>query len=667
MARTRPTRLLLRVLPLALGILVAAGFASPGEAATSYQEQTLYSFCSKSSCSDGATPWAGLIFGTVSGTTGTLYGTTSQGGANGFGTVFQVANGMQTVLYSFCPQTGCADGATPLGGLIMDSSGNLYGTTSDGGTLGCNYNSPLSGCGTVFKLAPPYTGPPTILHTFGGYSALDASSPAASLILSGGYLYGTASSGGTQNAGAVFRLETSGSGYSLLYSFCSQTDCADGAYPMDLAGSLITDTSGNLYGTAANGGNGLNAGTAFKLTPSSTPPWTETVLHTFCSSADCTTDGATPIAGLIIDLAGNLYGTTEYGGANSAGIVFRLTSTGSSLTNLYDFCAQSNCTDGEYPVAGVTMDSAGNLYGTTYYGGANGVGTAFQLAPSSSEPWPEPFVYSFTGGADGEYPFAGLTLNATTGELYGTAQYGGNATIDPSGGGTAFALVPTPATLSSGTQCNGRFTGSFTGNITVSAGQSCIFTPPCGKGGITGNVTVDGGSFENLGCPETGNLIENGGYVALGPMATLVGNLSIGNLSTPTASSFSLAGSKIVGNLQVQKVTTGQTPETVCGMQFIGNLLAQNNLSLIVIGNNAQTCAGSSITGNLQALSNSDGLSIDYNEITGNLQALSNGPMTIDVSANKITGTLQCQGNTTVTDMGGPNRALVNIGQCAIH
>jgi uncharacterized repeat protein (TIGR03803 family) len=687
MAQSRPTRLLPRVFPAILGILLAGAFASPGQAAT-YSEQTLYDLCADTGCADGATPWAGPILGTTPATAGTLYGTTSSGGANNAGTVFQIdTHGNYSVLYSF---TGGTDGATPLGGLIMDSSGNLYGTTSDGGTPGCNYNSPLTGCGTVFQLAPPYTGPPTVLHTFGGYNASpqpDGSSPAAALIMGGGYLYGTASSGGANNTGAVFRLTSTGSGYSLLYSFCSQNSplgspplsCTDGAYPMDFAGSLVMDASGNLYGTTGNGGDATSggfdasAGTVFKLTNpnNSTTPWGITVLYNFCSSPGCT-DGETPLAGLTMN-GGNLYGTTNGGGANDAGNVFHLTSTGSSFKDLYDFCAQTNCTDGEYPIAGVTMDSSGNLYGTTEYGGANGFGAVFELPASG----PEMVLFSFTGGLDGEYPYAGLTLDPTTGKLYGTTYQGGDTANDPSGGGTVFVLIPAAVALAPGQACNGTFDGAFNGNITVSAG-SCVFVAPCE---IKGNVTVNGGMFELLGCTVDGNLTENAGSITLGQGSAVGGNLQISG-----ASSFSVTGGSvggIGGNLQIQQVTSGQSPATVCGTKIGGNLQVQNNASPIVLGNLAGTCAGNTVKGNLQASNNTNtaalsidydtvggnlqannnsaALSIDYDTVGGNLQVQTNTPAATDVSDNKVTGNLQCQNNTKITEVGGSNSYHGNL------
>jgi uncharacterized repeat protein (TIGR03803 family) len=665
MPQSRRNLSLLRLSLLALGLVLAAAFASPGRAAvhaTVYQEQTLHSFCSQPNCADGVMPNAGLIRDG----NGNLYGTASRGGANNnAGTVFRLnPNGTgYTVLYSFCSLANCADGATPLGGLIIDGNGNLYGTTSDGGALGCSPYG-LTGCGTVYRVKTDGSGY-TVLYTFAGYP--DASSPSASLVMdNAGNLYGTASSGGALNVGAVFQLAPNSMSppvytYSLLYSFCSQTNCADGAYPLDFAGSLVMDGGGNLYGTAANGG-GANAGTAFKLTAG-----TLTVLYTFCSQTSCT-DGATPFAGLILDGSGNLYGTTILGGANDFGTAFRLPSTTATTGSpvLYSFCSQINCSDGSSPAAGLTIDSSGNLYGTTTSGGAiagsgsTPSGTLFQLTSrGTTTPWPEAVLYTFTGGADGAQPVAAVGRDAATGIFYGTAPYGGIASASaPSGDGTVFTIGPASAVvLTPGAPCNGVFTGTFKGNITVSAGQSCVYTNPCE---IKGNVTVNsGGTFQmlGLGCILDGNLTENSGkLVTLGKLSAVGGNVVISG-----ASGFNLSASGIGGSLQINQLSGG-SPDTVCAMAILRNVQLKNNSSAIVVG--AQGCAGSAIGGELEAAYNSAALSIDSNLVGDDLEA-NNNTAAIDVSANKIGGDLQCQKNAAVTDTAGTNYAHGKIqGQC---
>jgi len=280
---------------------------------------------------------------------GNLYGTTREGGANKGGVVFQLAPSgtgwSETVLYSFCSQSNCTDGANPAAGLIMDGAGNLYGTTIFGGT-----GSPANG--TVFMLTPDPTG--------------------------------------------TVWTET------VLYLFCSQTNCADGANPR---AGLIMDATGNLYGTT-QGGGGHGSGVVFELTPDPTGTvWTETVLYSFCSQTPNCADGSGPVAGLIMDAAGNLYGTTFRGGNGADifgnGVVFELTPdpTGTVWTEtvLYSFCSQTNCADGNLPLAGLIMDAAGNLYGTTSVGGSNfasscinGCGVVFELVSPFARPASKP-------------------------------------------------------------------------------------------------------------------------------------------------------------------------------------------------------------------------------------------------------------------------------------
>src|SRR6266851_1670139 len=387
------------VFALATGALPVVTAAPRDGAAPSITEQVLYSFCSQSNCADGANPFA--YGGLIMDTSGNLYGTTSVGGnATGGGTVFQLTPSdtgwSETVLYSFCSQTNCADGASPLAGLIMDAAGNLYGTTSAGGTS-------APGTGVVFQLTPDPTG-----------------------------------TGWTET---------------VLYSFCSQIYCADGYQPL---GGLIMDGAGNLYGTTRQGDNNPGTcafaggcGVVFELTPDATgTAWTETVLHSFfCSNC---ADGANPAPGLIMDGAGNLYGTTTTGGATGGGTVFQLTpsDTGWSETVLYSFCSQTRCADGLYPYGDLIMDEAGNLYGTTWRGGSGTQlisGVAFELTPDSTgTAWTETVLYNFcsqSNCADGGGPFAGLLMDAS-GNLYGTTNVGGNFNnkCAVQGCGTVFAL-----------------------------------------------------------------------------------------------------------------------------------------------------------------------------------------------------------------------------------
>jgi uncharacterized repeat protein (TIGR03803 family) len=352
-------------------------------------------------------------------------------------------NWHEKVLHSF----NGTDGWSPEAGLIFDAAGNLYGTTEYGGTGG---NCGAYGCGTVFELTPNGSGgwTETVLYSFCPQTGCtDGANPAAGLIFdAAGNLYGTTEYAGAYNSGTVFELTPNGSGgwtETVLYSFCSQANCTDGYGP--LAG-LIFDASGNLYGTTRDGG-AYGYGTVFELTPTGGGGWTETVLHSFNQNG---TDGAYPYAGLTFDTAGNLYGTTAYGGpydyfGGHPGTVFELTPTaggGWTETVLYSFCSQANCADGLNPYAGLIFDSAGNLYGTTPVGG-QGHGTVFELTPTAGGGWTEQVLLNFNG-TDGNYPTAGLIFDAA-GNLYGTTYEGGSWTgcsDGPNGCGTVFELTP---------------------------------------------------------------------------------------------------------------------------------------------------------------------------------------------------------------------------------
>ena len=327
---------------------------------------TLYSFCTPSgTCADGQNPSAGL----VQATNGDFYGTAEDGGANGTGTVFKITpSGTLTTLHSFCPQRGahCTDGVFPATGLVQATNGDFYGTTSEGGAK-------PGGFGTVFKITP--SGALTTLHRFCAQSACpDGSVPNALIQATNGDFYGTTAGGGANAEGTVFKITPSGT-LTTLYSFCSQTNCTDGADP---SAGPVQATDGDFYGTTIGGGANGAGGTIFKITPLGTL----TTLYSFCSQSGCA-DGAVPI-GLIQATDGDFYGTTEEGGANSGpsgtdGTIFKITPSG-TLTTLYSFCSQSGCTDGEYPYAGLVQGTDGDFWGTTGGGGANNLGTVFRLS-----------------------------------------------------------------------------------------------------------------------------------------------------------------------------------------------------------------------------------------------------------------------------------------------
>jgi uncharacterized repeat protein (TIGR03803 family) len=308
-----------------------------------WSEMVLYDFCHGMGCADGSTPVAGLTYaGASSGNpydgVSPLFGTTAQGGLNNQGTVFSlVPNGDQwteSVLYSFCSVGGsnCTDGQMPIGGLLVDQLGNIYGTTPAGG----------------------------VNHKDG------------------------------DGAGVAYELSRAGNGQwtqTVLYQFCSKSGCSDGEFPN---GDLRPDGAGNLIGTALLGGNPCNpgpfgCGTIFKLVPNGTDSQ-ETVLYAFCEKRDCK-DGAVPEGGVSLDPNGNLFGTTTIGGGNDidqdgvgGGVVYEL--SGSTYTVLHRFCSKPGCADGEEPEAGVIIDSSGNLYGTAAQGGAFATGgDVFEVHP----------------------------------------------------------------------------------------------------------------------------------------------------------------------------------------------------------------------------------------------------------------------------------------------
>ena len=368
---------------LTLALLLAA--VQSGRAQTF---RVLYSFAGP----DGAAPHAGLILDTK----GNLYGTTELGGSYSYGVVFKLApSGKQTVLYNF---TGGADGGTPLAGLVRDAKGNFYGTT---------YSRGSSYQGVVFKLTQK--GKQTVLHTFTGHGG-DGSSPVGTLVRDAkGNLYGTTQRGGSNGlSGTVYRLDRTGK-ETVLHSFIGAP--TDGEEP---DAGLVQDLNGNLYGTTYLGGDS-DSGVVFKVNAVGH----ETVLHSFTGHSD-----GRPMASLIRDTHGTLYGTTS----EADGTVFKLGKRGKEKV-LYQFGGTS---DGNSPYAGLSRDAQGNIYGTTFYGGYQDNGVVFKLDSAGNET----VLYTFTGGSDGGNPFAGVILD-TQGNLYGTTYHGGAY-----GGGTVFKLTP---------------------------------------------------------------------------------------------------------------------------------------------------------------------------------------------------------------------------------
>lgn len=385
---------------------------------------------------EGKNPNGGLVRDAA----GNLYGTTSRGGAYGVGTIFKLdKSGKETVLFNFFKGTILDDGYTPTAGLIEDNSGNLYGTTYQGGDPNC-YIDPR-GCGTVFKLDA--TGKLTVLHRFHGSDGIrgpDGMGPDAVLVMDqSGNIYGTTDEGGpgqcisNPGCGTVFKLDRSGK-VTILDGITASYDTAE-------PNGLLLDKSGTLYGTSASvvqyEGEITCCGTIFKIDVNGS----KSILYSFTDQAD----GAVP-TGMIRDGAGNLYGAAAFGGNTNCqigfgcGTVYKLDTSG-QLTVLYSF---TGGTDGEGPES-LIRDGAGNFYGLTYRGGGsvacnNGCGTVFKLSPSGKET----VLHRFTGGSDGSGP-TGIILGSD-GNLYGSAWAGGSfppfCSGTPPGCGVVFKVVP---------------------------------------------------------------------------------------------------------------------------------------------------------------------------------------------------------------------------------
>jgi uncharacterized repeat protein (TIGR03803 family) len=349
---------------------------------------------------DGATPSSSLTLDAD----GNLYGTTRAGGASGAGTVFKLDSaGNESVLYNF---TGKKDGDSPQYGVVLDSAGNLYGTTVVGGA---------SKLGVFFKL--DRNNHETVLHSFG--TGLDGRYPTGDLFAdSAGNFYGTTDTGGDHNWGTVFRLDQNGT-ETVLYSFKGSPDASN---PRT---TLIRDSAGNFYGLTVQGGPSPGWGTIFKLDPSGT----ETVLYNFAAGKD----GRYPFGGLVRDSLGNFYGTTSGGGnVRDEGTIFKLNKAGKKSV-LYRF----NSKTASYgPLAGLVRDSAGNLYGTTagaaWIGRTLYHGTVFKLDAHRVPT----LLHLFTGGNDGGLPTAAL-IQDSAGNLYGTATVGGTHNL-----GVVFKITP---------------------------------------------------------------------------------------------------------------------------------------------------------------------------------------------------------------------------------
>jgi uncharacterized repeat protein (TIGR03803 family) len=427
--------------------LVAFLLFSGGCIFAQQQYKVLWNF--GTSPGDGAFPVASLVFDPA----GNLYGTTRAGGTFLQGSVFELSPNTdgtwnETVLYSFCPNFPqlCIDGQSPQAGLLLDSEGNLYGTTYSGGNSESCGNGP--GCGVVFELspasAPGGTWTEAVLDNFCSnfvnHQCLDGFFPKSQLIRgASGTIYGTTSAGGSGHfggGGTVFKLSRSNGGWteSVLYSFCSlgqEEACPDGNSPQ---AGVTLDKLGNLYGTTELGGtaHSQGAGIVYKLSPNQNG-WTEKVLSDAGSQGQ---NGGGPLGTVSIDALGNLYSTASIGGSTGNGTVFRLGAKGGVTVVSFEG------PNGGLPAAGVLLDAKRNtLYGTTEGGG--GSGNVYQIIP----PAQITSLYSFCSQqncVDGSWPTASL-VEDQSGNLYGTTKSGGTGISCQGGCGVVFEIIPSPS------------------------------------------------------------------------------------------------------------------------------------------------------------------------------------------------------------------------------
>jgi uncharacterized repeat protein (TIGR03803 family) len=412
---SRRTRLVLHTLAAFVAITILSASSSAAS-----RERILYTFQGIS----GANPAAPL----VADAKGDLYGTAANGCAYNYGCVFELSHSAgrwtETVLYSFSG----SDGATPGTSVVLDSAGNIYGTTS----LGGDFNS-----GVAFKLTPSSSGPwtETVLHSFG--SGTDGQVPSELILSPSGDLYGITQFGGTasgqDNGGTVYRLTFANNAWTetILYSFPGQFLGPDGDLPV---GGLAIDKEGNLYGVTQAGGT-AGKGAVFTLARAADGSFTERIIHSFHVS-----DGDLPNSTPVLDSAGNLYGTTYFGGnanicpPDGCGVIYELTKNANGSWSeivLRELQKQ----DGWQAVGPVVFDRAGNLYAAAQAGGAYSWGSIYEITPHSPAPWTERIVHNFTNNPDGASP-SGIIVNAS-GSIFGVTGAGGSSQM-----GIIFEIAP---------------------------------------------------------------------------------------------------------------------------------------------------------------------------------------------------------------------------------
>lgn len=372
---------------------------------------------------NGGAPQGNLILDS----NGNLFGTTSSGGANGYGTVFEIArtaNGYAstpTILVSFT----YSNGANPSDSLIVDANGNLFGTTSSGGT---------NGYGTAFEIAKTdngYASAPTTLVNFNSSTGVQ---PRDSLIVDvNGNLFGTTYAAGANGYGTVFEIAKTANGYASAPTTLVNFNLANGSYPI---GRLIADATGNLFGTTYSGGAN-NSGTVFEIAKTANGyASAPTILVSFTSSK-----GANPYGGLIVDANGNLFGTTDHGGASGYGTVFEIAKTANGYASAPTTLVSFNSSNGASPRGSLIIDANGDLFGTTYLGGANNSGTVFEIANTANGYASAPTtLVSFSSKSNGANPIGSLIADAD-GNLFGDTSFGGAYNTGAGNNGTVFEIT----------------------------------------------------------------------------------------------------------------------------------------------------------------------------------------------------------------------------------
>jgi uncharacterized repeat protein (TIGR03803 family) len=512
----------------------------------------IYAFTAFNAGSTSNTDGANPIGALVQDAQGNLYGTTQTGGSNGNGTIFEISSaGSFTVLHNFGPTTGNTDGAQPYAGLTIDANGTLYGVAATGGA---------NGNGVVFKLVisggtPQYS----VLHTF---AALTSSNPninpdgaipqGALLIGLDGSLYGTTTTGGSGGAGTVFSITTAGSNFTTLHHFGRYTaatvgssltvyENSDGAAPV---GALVQDAGGTLWGTTQAGGTN-GTGTVFAITTAGAL----TTIHTFgaytvtSSGADVNSDGAGPTAALLIGSDNAIYGTTYAGGTAGYGAIFRISAGTGALTTLWSFTGN---VDGGLPTAGLVQGSDSNLYGTTGIGGANTNGTVYSLPLGGGSVTTQ---YAFEGGFDGANPASNLLIaqGVAFGTFYGVAYHAG-----ANGNGTVFKLQLGAAPPPTVSVASGSYPAAQTVTITDTAPGVTIYYTTNGAVPTTSSAvyTAPISVANSLSL----QIIASGGGYATSPVTTATYTITATTGSSSGGGAFDLLGLAGLGSLALLRL-----------------------------------------------------------------------------------------------------------------